>query len=194
MLVWLAALSTPSYMKVRNAADIKLIAVSFIVCSKLPCVSHLNIKCWNCLNRELKLKLANTIVGPLSFDSTGNWYFELATYTLNNSGTCIYLRIDWPARTPVILLMLLYLSLLFSLAVIVLVTESEPNVSCYVTGTVVLVSSCNLLWCLRLVLVPTSLLAVLPSIQGCNTVHYWQVMRFYTSRCSFVVMHMSQQS
>ena len=44
---------------------------------------------------------------------------------------------------------------------------------CYVTGTgaVALVSSCNLLWCVRSLLVPTSLLAVLPSIQGCNTVH-----------------------
>ena len=121
-----------SCIKVHNAADVKLITFSCIVSSKLPCISHLDIKYWNCLNIELKLKLVNTIVGPLSFDYMGNWCFELATSTLHNSGACIYLRIYWPARTPVILLMLLYLSLISSLAVTVFVTESEPNVSCYI--------------------------------------------------------------
>jgi len=112
--------------------NVKSIIVSFIVCSKLPCVSHLDIKYWNCLNKELKIKLADTIVGPFSFDYTGNWYFELATSTLHNCGACIYLRIHWPARTPVILLTHLYLSSLSSLPVIVFVSESGPNVSCYV--------------------------------------------------------------
>jgi len=55
------------------------------------------------LNRELKLKLANTTVGPFPFDYTGKRYFEMATSTLHNSGACIYLPIDWPARKPVIL-------------------------------------------------------------------------------------------
>jgi hypothetical protein len=124
----------PSYMKVCNAADVKLITVSFIVCSKLPCVSHLNVKYWNSLNRELKLKLANTIVGPFSFDYKGNWYFELATATLHNSGAGIYWRIDWPARTPVILLTLLlpFVALFFGCYCICCWIRTERFVLCYV--------------------------------------------------------------
>jgi hypothetical protein len=78
------------------------------------------------------MKLANTIVGPFSFDYTDNWYFELATSTLHNADVCIYLRSHWSERTPVILLTHLYLLSLSSLPVIVFVSEAEPNVSCYV--------------------------------------------------------------
>jgi hypothetical protein len=139
---------------------------TFFHCSILHCVSHLNTKHWNCLTGELKIKLANTVVGLFSFDYIGNWYFELATSTRNNSGACNLVDAFVP-----------FVALFFSSLLCLLLNPNQTFdvicyvMLCYVTGIVALVSSRNHLWCLRLLLVPTSLLAVLLSIQGCNTVH-----------------------